>query len=607
MKRFLLAGVFVGFGVLALALGRPWRAKSAESVDGNAAYAHAQQGTTFLQQHLYRAAIDEFEAATRKSPRALDPWVGLAAVHIRLGDGRRAVEDAGKAVDIAGNSAEAQIILGRAHWLARNPGEAEKAALKAQELLPANLQAAELLLNVYFDRRDDEKFQKAFNLIEKPHRPIADLGIAFAVRRGEFRKAHDLQNRFDRHDLEIRTLRLELALKREPGRMELYPQWIRNLIRLGRPREALAARSAYTGSTPLDFEMGKAHWLAGNREEAIRAYERASAGIRHKLSAEIALAAITGDRRHWLEAFRAERIEKDYFVLAQLEDFLKTASPLDKAFAYRYAGLFDDDLFNRSAEHALEVLKEDPDHFDALMIIGTDYFRLGRLDDAARYVQLGADRYPDRAEVWSRLGQLALTRGAAAAAAPMMEKAVRLEPSNPSYLYNYGWLLDQLERDREAMPYYERAIAASPLSFEAMNNLALLESEAGNSARAISLLSRAVTSNPENEMAYLNRGNYHAAQRSWRDALADYTRALELNPLNGFAAVESARTHLELDRADIAIEELDSALDSDPNLREAYVLLATAYEKKGRKREAAAALEEAKRITGDSRRGKAPQ
>lgn len=596
MKRYVLAGVFVGFGFMALALGLLWRARSTPVFDSEAADVHAQKGAAYLRQHLYRAAIEEFEAATRKSPSSLDPWVGLAAVYIRLGDGQKAVEGAGKAVSLARDSADAQIILGRAHWLAGNIGDAEKAALKAQELLPSSLQAAELLLNVYFDRHDDAKFQEVFDRIESPYRPIEDLGIRFAVRRSEFRKAYDLQTRFDRRDLESQTLRWELALKREPGQIELYPRLIRNLVRLGRSAEALAARRAYTGNTPIDFEMGKANWLAGNRDEAVRAYGRASAGIHHKLPAEIALAAITGDRQHWLEAFRAERIEKDYFVLAQLEDLLKTASPIDKAFLYRYAGLFDEQLFNQSADAAIAVLKTEPDRFDALMILGTAYFRLGRVDDAVRYVQQGADRHPDRAEVWSRLGQITMTRGDAGAAAPLLEKAVRLEPSNPSYLYNYGWLLDRLDRDREAVPYYERAIAASPLSFEAMNNLALLESAAGRSERALSLLSRAVSSNPGNESAYVNRGNYHAAQRSWRDALADYAQAVVLNPLNGVAALESARTHLELDRADIAIEELNSALDVDPNLRDAYVLLSSAYKKKGREREAAAALEEAKRI-----------
>ena len=60
--------------------------------------------------------------------------------------------------------------------------------------------------------------------------------------------------------------------------------------------------------------------------------------------------------------------------------------------------------------------------------------------------------------------------------------------------------------------------------------------------------------------------------------------------------MESARVHIELKREDIAIEELHAALDVDPRVHEAYVLLAAAYEKQGRKTEAAAALNEAKRL-----------
>jgi tetratricopeptide (TPR) repeat protein len=173
---------------------------------------------------------------------------------------------------------------------------------------------------------------------------------------------------------------------------------------------------------------------------------------------------------------------------------------------------------------------------------------------------------------------------------------VRLEPANPSYLYNYGWLLDQLERDADAVPYYERAIQVSSLSFEAMNNLALIEAANGRRDRALALLDRAVRSNPDNETAYLNRGNYYASLRSWQSALADYGRAREINPGNAVAFVESARVHIELGRADIAIDELSAALDVEPGVADGYDLLSMAYTKQGRDKEAAAALDEAKRL-----------
>jgi predicted Zn-dependent protease len=110
------------------------------------------------------------------------------------------------------------------------------------------------------------------------------------------------------------------------------------------------------------------------------------------------------------------------------------------------------------------------------------------------------------------------------------------------------------------------------------------------------LLNKAVVSNPENEGTFINRGNYYASAHRWAEALADYAQALNLNPGSVVAGVESARVHLELGRADIAIEELDAALDANPQDPEAYTLLSSAYEKTGLKTEAAAALDEASRL-----------
>lgn len=601
MKRvFLIAGVLAVVSVIALLAALASWSGSVSSDDGNRAAAgdHAEKGAAYLKRHLYSAAIREFEAASKRSPGALDPWLGLAAAYIRLGDGQRALDGAAKAVNIARDSAGVQLVFGRANWLLRNFDDAEKAGLKARELERSNLQAAELLLNVYAERKEESKFEDLLESILEPSPPIQDIAIQYAIRRSQFRRAYDLQARYQRRKLQGDVLRAELALQRSPDEQATYPALIRNLVALGRARDAIAVGRDYKGRTPVDLELGKAHWLAGNRNEAIRAFERASAGAHNKLAAEAALFAITAETSHWREAFRAELLVKDYFVLAMLDEALPKASPLEKTFIYRYAGLFETELFSESAKQAMEVLNSDPVQFDALMSLGTAYLRLGRVDDAVRYVSLGGEKFPDRAEVWARLGQLALAKGDVAGAQPNLEKAVRLAPGNASYLYNYGWLLDQLGRDDEAIPYYERAIAASSLSFEAMNNLALIEADAGRPDRALTLLDRAAASNPENDAAFMNRGSYHASRRAWTEALADYARASELNPGNGYARVEAARTHMELGRVGLAVEDLNQALEANPHLAEAYHLLASAYKKQGREDESAAALEEAKRIEG---------
>src|SRR5438477_6321172 len=41
--------------------------------------AHSYLGAAYLKLHLYKAAIKEFEEATKKRSRRSDPWIGLAS------------------------------------------------------------------------------------------------------------------------------------------------------------------------------------------------------------------------------------------------------------------------------------------------------------------------------------------------------------------------------------------------------------------------------------------------------------------------------------------------------------------------------------------------
>src|SRR5262249_43744897 len=158
----------------------------------------------------------------------------------------------------------------------------------------------------------------------------------------------------------------------------------------------------------IDLELGKAYWMMGRKHEAIASFQRASAGLLHKLSAEAALAAITGDVKHWENAYRAERVEQDYLILARLQDLLPKADHLTLAFIFRYAGIYEPALYTKAAEEAGKVLDADPRNYDALMTIGTAYQRLGRIPDATHYAELARDLYPKNGESLSRLGNLAM-------------------------------------------------------------------------------------------------------------------------------------------------------------------------------------------------------
>ncbi len=573
----------------------------------NRAETHSYLGAAYFRLHLYQAAIKEFEAAIGQGAKRSDPWIGLASTYLQLGDAPKALEQAIKATGAEAKSAEAWLMLGRAHWLQREFAEAEKAGLKSLELDPRNPVTTELLLHVYFDQNQVDKFQALLDRNEQPSKPIQDLAVRFYVHQGQFARAYEFKNRFDRTALQRSILQTELALQREPGRFDLYPALIKNLVRAGRFADAIEFGSKYRGTVSIDFELGKAYSMAGQKERAVEHYRRASAQLVHKLSAEIAMAAMTtaaGEEvQHWRQAYMAERPEQDYFILARLDGRLQAkqaASPMVRAFIYRYAGLYDNEYYNRAAEEALKVLDTEPKNIDALFTIATAYQRLGRNDDAERYTRLATELYPDNAEGWSRLGNVAIAKNETGKVADLMERAVRLQPNHAGYLYNFGWMYDQTGDREKATSYYQRAIRSSPLTFEAMNNLALIYSEAGQPELALPLLRQAILTDPESEAAFFNMANYYVRQRDWKVALDNFQRVLDLNPASAFAAVEKGRILLDLGRTEEAIESFNYALEFDAGAFDAYILLSSAYEKTGHNREAVAAAEEARRIRADA-------
>jgi tetratricopeptide (TPR) repeat protein len=289
-------------------------------------------------------------------------------------------------------------------------------------------------------------------------------------------------------------------------------------------------------------------------------------------------------------------VVKDPFILARLESSLATAPPLYRAFAYRYAGLYDSYFYNKAIEQAQKVLEEDPKNLDGLLTVATAYHRLGKVKESLDYTENARQLYPNNPEPWARLAGLDVHDRDPNNTLQLMIKAVQLDPRNSGNLYNLGWMFEQVGDVPKAIGLYEQAIQASPVSFEAMNNLALIYEQNGQTERAIGLLARTIAVDPELEEGYYNMANHYVRQREWKMALAAYNRALEINPASAAAAVEKGRIHIEIGDAEAAVEDLNRALEFDAHSFDAYYLLATAYEKMNHLKEATAAADEAQRI-----------
>src|SRR5262249_20239844 len=120
----------------------------------------------------------------------------------------------------------------RAQWQQRNFDEAERAALKARSLDPANAAVSDLLIRIYFDLDQPDKFQAELERATTLDAPVQDLVIRFFLHQGQFARAYDARIRYEKAGLERSVLETQLALQRDPSQASLIPQLVRNLVKL---------------------------------------------------------------------------------------------------------------------------------------------------------------------------------------------------------------------------------------------------------------------------------------------------------------------------------------------------------------------------------------
>src|SRR5205823_6911890 len=129
--------------------------------------------------------------------------------------------------------------LGRAQWQQQNLDQAAQAGLKARELDPDSPAVSDLLLHIYFDQNQADKFQAELDRNSKPSIPTQDLAVRFFLAHGQFGRAYDYKIRFERAALDRAILESELALKRDAAKTEVIPQLVKNMVKVGRYEEAL--------------------------------------------------------------------------------------------------------------------------------------------------------------------------------------------------------------------------------------------------------------------------------------------------------------------------------------------------------------------------------
>ena len=152
----------------------------------------------------------------------------------------------------------------------------------------------------------------------------------------------------------------------------------------------------------------------------------------------------------------------------------------------------------RASELFARVATQDPKNMRALFGLGSTLERQKRFDEAEQAFRKALLVSPDSAITLNYLGYMNADRNVAVSEAlAMIEKALKDDPENGSYLDSLAWALHRLGRNTEAEAAIRKAYRSQETSAVVIAHLGLILAKNGRSAEALKYLQLALETEDE--------------------------------------------------------------------------------------------------------------
>jgi Flp pilus assembly protein TadD len=249
-------------------------------------------------------------------------------------------------------------------------------------------------------------------------------------------------------------------------------------------------------------------------------------------------------------------------------------------------------------------------------LLGTAYSDAGATEEARVAFEFAVKKNAHNGRALYSLGMIESGNpDQLAIAISHLQEAMRLEPDNSAYGIELGKLLLQRDEAREALPIMQRVHAEGPAAGERDLLLGIAQIIVDGPGQAAPTLERAVAENPSLALSHNMLGFCLLAQGNMAKAAASYAKASDLDPASRIfahgAAVAFDRSNdsvsakvyatraaglpgandedhyllgkllVKASQNKDAIGELNVAIKLNPDLEEAYYLLARAYMQTG--------------------------
>ena len=247
----------------------------------------------------------------------------------------------------------------------------------------------------------------------------------------------------------------------------MYPALIKNLVKIGRFDDAIDVCAEIPGrdSSSISSSAKRIGW-SGQKDAAIQALRTCFRGLRAQTSRlRLRWPPSPETSKHWRKRSGPSASSRTISFWRSSKNCCRRPVRLSARSSFVMPEFTKRAFYNKAAEEALKVLEPILANLDALMTIGTAYQRLGRIDDAPGTWSAPRRISPAARSRYSRLANLASLRQRKDPGNRRSSwiSAVKLDPGNAGYLYNLGWMYEQIG-DVNPRPsiYTRRAIRSKP-------------------------------------------------------------------------------------------------------------------------------------------------
>ena len=208
----------------------------------------------------------------------------------------------------------------------------------------------------------------------------------------------------------------------------------------------------------------------------------------------------------------------------------------------------------------LAILRDHPDYFDALHLLGILEYQNGGATRAVELLRHALRVNPSLPAPYSNLGLALRDLGDEQAAQRSFESALELDPQHLETLNNLGNLLRDTQQFEAALAYFDRALQIKPAYISVLNNRANVLRDLHRLSEALAGYNAALELDPNYAQAYFNRGNVLQDLRQYEAAIRDYQHALRLKPEALEFWINLGNALQELQQYGAALESYNQAL-----------------------------------------------